>query len=101
MRVRVASANAKPQAAKSGILSSEAAPARRLHPEAAMSRCLSVVVIFCLAVGAAAQERPKAGGPGQPLTPAAAQQQFRLPAGLRIELVAAEPTVQSPVAMAF
>src|SRR5947209_8388695 len=43
----------------------------------------------------------KQAGPGKPLTPAQAQKQFRLPSGLRIELVAAEPVIQSPVAMAF
>lgn len=43
----------------------------------------------------------KSGGPGQPLSPQEAARHFRLPAGLRIELVAAEPTVQSPVAIAF
>ncbi len=44
---------------------------------------------------------PKAGGPGKPLSPPEALKQFRLDPGLRIELVAAEPTIQSPVAMAF
>jgi putative membrane-bound dehydrogenase-like protein len=44
---------------------------------------------------------PKAGGPGQPQSPHEAQKLFRLDEGLRIELVAAEPTIQSPVAMAF
>jgi len=36
-----------------------------------------------------------------PLTPKEAQKLFRLPPGLRIELVAAEPQIESPVAMAF
>ena len=36
-----------------------------------------------------------------PLSPAESQRQFVLPKGLKIELVAAEPDVQSPVAMAF
>ncbi len=36
-----------------------------------------------------------------PLSPAQALQQFRLTPGLRIELVAAEPEIESPVAMAF
>src|SRR5262249_22815845 len=45
---------------------------------------------------------PAAGPPrASPLSPEQAQKQFRLPPGLRIELVAAEPDVQSPVAMAF
>lgn len=37
----------------------------------------------------------------RPLSPAQALQQFRLAPGLRIELVAAEPEIESPVAMAF
>jgi putative membrane-bound dehydrogenase-like protein len=36
-----------------------------------------------------------------PLSPKEAQKLFRLPAGLRIELVASEPQIESPVAMAF
>jgi putative membrane-bound dehydrogenase-like protein len=43
----------------------------------------------------------KATGPGQPLSPAEAVKQFRIAPGLRIELVAAEPLVQSPVDIAF
>jgi putative membrane-bound dehydrogenase-like protein len=43
----------------------------------------------------------KASGPGKPLSPAEAQKLFKLPAGLRIELVACEPQVESPVHMAF
>lgn len=45
------------------------------------------------------------GGAGRaqrgPLSPEAAQQQFRIDPGLRIELVACEPQIESPVAMAF
>src|SRR5438874_8378653 len=44
---------------------------------------------------------PKAGGPGKPLSPQEALKQFRLDDGLRIELVACEPQIESPVAMAF
>jgi putative membrane-bound dehydrogenase-like protein len=36
-----------------------------------------------------------------PLAPKDAQKLFRLPSGLRIELVASEPQIESPVAMAF
>src|SRR5262245_57775660 len=36
-----------------------------------------------------------------PLTPDAARAAFQLAPGLRIELVAAEPAIESPVAMAF
>lgn len=39
--------------------------------------------------------------PSPPLSPEQALQTFRLPEGFRIELVAAEPLVDSPVAMAF
>jgi putative membrane-bound dehydrogenase-like protein len=37
----------------------------------------------------------------RPLPPKEAQKVFRLPKGLRIELVASEPQIESPVAMAF
>jgi putative membrane-bound dehydrogenase-like protein len=40
-------------------------------------------------------------GQGGPLAPAQALRQFRIAPGLRIELVAAEPEIESPVAMAF
>jgi putative membrane-bound dehydrogenase-like protein len=39
--------------------------------------------------------------PQSPLTPQQAQKEFRLAPGLRIELVACEPQIESPVAMAF
>ena len=60
------------------------------------------LAIIAAAIGAA-QELPKqvSGGPGKPLTPAEAQKLFKLPPGLRIQLVAAEPQIESPVAMAF
>jgi putative membrane-bound dehydrogenase-like protein len=44
---------------------------------------------------------PKAGGPGKPLSPQESRKHFHLDAGLRIELVACEPQIESPVAMAF
>src|SRR5262249_39733057 len=43
----------------------------------------------------------KADGPRSPLTPKQALAEFRLAPGLRIELVACEPQIESPVAMAF
>src|SRR5947209_17167558 len=43
----------------------------------------------------------KADGPRSPLTPKQALAEFRLTPGLRIELVACEPQIESPVAMAF
>ena len=42
-----------------------------------------------------------AGDAPQPLSPAESLKRFRLPEGFRIELVAAEPHVADPVAMAF
>lgn len=62
-----------------------------------------VVVAGLLLSVLSAQELPKqvSGGPGKPLSPAEAQKLFRLPQGLRIELIAAEPQIESPVAMAF
>ncbi len=70
-----------------------------IHP----LRLFLAAVGFALALFLPAQELPKqvSGGPGKPLTPAEAQKLFKLPAGLRIELVAAEPQIESPVAMAF
>src|ERR1043166_7010263 len=53
----------------------------------------------------AAQQPPnlpqKGSGPGKPLSPQEAQKLFKLDSGLRIELVACEPQIESPVAMAF
>jgi putative membrane-bound dehydrogenase-like protein len=46
-------------------------------------------------------QESRLGAPSKPLAPSEAVKQFRLPAGLRIELVAAEPLLESPVAMAF
>src|SRR5262245_33975449 len=61
------------------------------------------IPFFLAATIGAAQDLPKqhSGGPGEPLSPAEAQKLFKLPPGLRIELVAAEPQIESPVAMAF
>jgi putative membrane-bound dehydrogenase-like protein len=43
----------------------------------------------------------KPAGPRSPLTPRQALAEFRLAPGLRVELVACEPQIESPVAMAF
>src|SRR5438270_14093343 len=48
-----------------------------------------------------AQPTPAAGKVASPLTPQQAQKEFRLHPGLRIELVACEPQIESPVAMQF
>src|SRR5439155_27018824 len=44
---------------------------------------------------------PKKSRIQSPLTPKEALKHFQLPPGLRIELVACEPQIESPVAMAF
>src|SRR5437763_2932211 len=66
---------------------------------------LAAVTAFTLAAQLWSQPAavlPKPGaGPGRPLSPAEAAGLFKLAPGLRIELVAAEPLVQSPVAIAF
>jgi putative membrane-bound dehydrogenase-like protein len=64
---------------------------------------LAVLLVACCMAATlpAGDSPPKAGGPGKPLSPQEAQKLFRLDEGLRIELVAAEPTIQSPVAMTF
>src|SRR5205085_9414523 len=54
-----------------------------------------------LAALALAAEPSKKDDPHSPLSPKEAQKLFHLPKGLRIELVASEPQVESPVAMAF
>src|SRR5258708_36615868 len=43
----------------------------------------------------------KGSGPGKPLDAKEAQKLFKLDDGLRIELVACEPQIESPIAMAF
>src|SRR6516164_2095080 len=64
---------------------------------------LTVVGLLCgVCFLSAADESPKKPArPKSPLTPEHAQKEFRLPEGLRIELVAAEPDIESPVAAAF
>jgi putative membrane-bound dehydrogenase-like protein len=49
----------------------------------------------------AADPSAKTDDAKSPLSPKEAQKLFRLPKGLRIELVASEPQIESPVAMAF
>src|SRR5689334_7196578 len=62
-----------------------------------MSR-LALLALPLILVGADPQPAPEVRGP---LAPKDAQKLFRLPLGLRIELVASEPQIESPVAMAF
>jgi putative membrane-bound dehydrogenase-like protein len=54
---------------------------------------LTILALLALPVALGAAETAK--------SPKEAQKLFRLPAGLRIELVASEPQIESPVAMAF
>jgi len=59
-----------------------------------------MILVLCTwpaaGIRAPAQEKPTG-----PFTPQQAIKHFRLPAGLRIDLVASEPQIESPVAMAF
>src|SRR6476660_2033144 len=70
-----------------------------------MRRILVALIIVIAATITSAQQPPtlpqKGAGPGKPLTPKEAQKLFKLDDGLRIELVACEPQIESPVAMQF
>jgi putative membrane-bound dehydrogenase-like protein len=59
----------------------------------------SAACLFLLLAALAPLQPPAA--PQSPLTPQQAQKEFRLAPGLRIELIACEPQIESPVAMAF
>jgi putative membrane-bound dehydrogenase-like protein len=62
----------------------------------------AILVLFLAATSIHAQQPPQKGaGPGKPLSPQEAQKLFKLDDCLRIELVACEPQIESPVAMAF
>lgn len=69
---------------------------RRILP---LSGFFVLSAVFLLAPAAEPPKQP--AGIHGPLTPQQAQKEFRLAPGLRIELVAAEPVIESPVAMAF
>ena len=64
-------------------------------------RLFAMLGQLCLAGLAAAAEIQLATDAPGPLTPEESQKLFQLPPGLRVELVAAEPLVADPVAMAF
>jgi putative membrane-bound dehydrogenase-like protein len=65
-------------------------------------RAMALVLLVCWPVpGRAADEIPLAQDAPGPLSPDESQQLFRLPAGLRVELVASEPLLADPVAIAF
>jgi putative membrane-bound dehydrogenase-like protein len=62
----------------------------------------AIVILFIVAISVHAQQLAQKGaGPGKPLDAKDAQKLFKLDDGLRIELVACEPQIESPVAMAF
>ena len=62
---------------------------------------LHAALLLLLLTASIRAEDPKSGTLDGPLAPEKAPQSFRLEPGLRVELVAAEPLVVSPVAMAF
>jgi putative membrane-bound dehydrogenase-like protein len=71
-----------------------------------MRRSLLLVAIAILSDSLFAAQQPppllqKGAGPGKPLSPDDARQRFKIDDGLRVELVACEPQIESPVAMAF
>ena len=61
----------------------------------------TVAVILILMLSAKAEEIKRRGDSPKPLTPEQSLKEFRLPDGLQIELVAAEPLIADPSAMAF
>src|SRR5438105_2284984 len=61
---------------------------------------LAGVVCAFRAADSAADSKPESSSAG-PLTPAQEVATFRVPQGFRVELVACEPQVIDPVAMAF
>jgi putative membrane-bound dehydrogenase-like protein len=67
----------------------------------AVSVVVGAVALWPDQTGEGVKPLPPAGKIASPLSPQAAQKEFRLTAGLRIELVACEPQIESPVAMQF
>ena len=61
------------------------------------------VLVHAIVLGTTCAQSPAAKQPALdgPLSAEKAAQSFRLEPGLRVELVAAEPLVESPVAIAF
>ena len=69
-----------------------------------MRCCILTVAILGMVPFAVADEfipRRQSAPPGPPLTPDQAMAKMTLPPGFRVELVASEPALQNPVAMAF
>ncbi|WP_406700518.1 PVC-type heme-binding CxxCH protein [Singulisphaera sp. Ch08] len=73
-----------------------------------LNASLALIIALCLGVAVMAQDpkesaKPEAATPPPegPLSPEQARQSFQSQPGLRVELVASEPLIASPVAMAF
>ena len=62
---------------------------------------LALFVVEAVAIRAQAQQPAPAAAVDGPLAPDQALAAFALEPGLRVELAAAEPTIESPVAIAF
>jgi len=83
-------------------------PVRFRGSDALMVRLVLAAVCVLAAAGVAVAEPPaafvprrQAGPPGPPLAPGEAVSRMSVPPGFAVELVAAEPDVVNPVAMAF
>ncbi len=75
-----------------------------LHPPRIAYWFLLLALVGNLAFGQQGKvliPRKQSQPPGPPLSPAAALEKMTVPAGFRVELVAAEPDLLNPVAMAF
>src|SRR5262249_24645762 len=68
---------------------------------AALSLTIGLVLVVVLWPARADGPPKKPEPPRSPLTPEQARAAFRVAPGLRVELVAAEPQIESPVAIAF
>src|SRR4051794_32150725 len=66
-----------------------------------LARCLLVGLLVAPAVVPAQQEPAKQPKPAGPKSPRDEQMTIRVPKGFRVNLVASEPEVVDPVAMAF
>ncbi len=78
-----------------------------MNSKTRLSTLLLALLFLALPVAALAQEgkivvpRKQTRPPGPPLSPAEALAKMTVPDGFRVELVAAEPDLMNPVAMAF
>src|SRR5437867_1498184 len=67
----------------------------------ALALTICLVLVATLWPARAGSPPTKPAPPRSPLTPEQARAAFRVAPGLRVELVASEPQIESPVAMAF